>query len=87
MAKWRRGGRRAVALDTSWWVPREQRVGDDGEAGGGQGGTGTGCGDGVAACGDMESCAAVVLEADVVPARTSIGQASRVRRQGLTDDE
>lgn len=75
MAKWRRGGRRGRVEDGSWWVPRSQRVGDDGEAGGGQGWTGTGCGDAVAACDDVESCAPVVLETDVVPAGTDGGAA------------
>lgn len=76
MAKWRRGRRGGGVMDTSWWVPRSQRVaGDDGEAGGGQGGVGTCGGDEMAACGILEAGAAVVLEADVVPAGTDGGSA------------
>lgn len=76
MAKWRRGRGRVAVADGSWWVPRAQRgIGDDGEAGGGQGGVGTCGGDAVAACGGVEPGAAVVLEADVVPAGADGGAA------------
>jgi len=64
MAKWRRGGggRRGR------WVIE---VIHDGEARAVSQRLGTGCGDGMAAPAGVESCAPVVLEADVTPERAA----------------
>ena len=68
MAKWARrsGGRRRW----QWQI----EVIHDGEAGAVSQRLGTGCGDGLAAPAGVESCTALVLEADAAPAGAETGE-------------
>ena len=65
MAKWRRGG--GGRRRWQWSI----EVIHDGKAGAVSQRLGVGCGDGLAAQGGMEPCAAELLEADTAPERAA----------------